>query len=117
MIVKSYLKSLQNGFNFVRQEIQCNFHTNRCSVSKIHRNKYCRLYDTYFVFTDGSALKLRYHEPRAIINLPIAFEDLTSEEEKKLWQTRRRKIEKFKLEKDDAEVNLDKKKYLKHFKI
>lgn len=42
---------------------------NVASITKIHREKYARMYPTTVVLPDGSSIKIRYHEPRHIIKV------------------------------------------------
>ena len=70
-------------------------------VYKAERELFPRLYKTLLVFTDGSTINVRYHEPRAILKMP---EDCSN-------TTRRLKVfEQFELEKDD--VKFDARKYI-----
>lgn len=50
---------------------QLRHNTNRTCIVKIGREKYCRMYPTTVVNTDGSSYTIRYHEPRQIIRVSI----------------------------------------------
>ena len=70
-------------------------------VYKANRELFPRLYKTLLVFTDGSTINVRYHEPRAILKMPLDCSNTT----------RRLKVyDKIELEKDD--VKFDARKYL-----
>ncbi|XP_074594843.1 mitochondrial ribosomal protein L55 [Brevipalpus obovatus] len=90
--------------------------SNACLVAKVQRPKYCRMYDTVFVYEDGSTVNMRYDEPVSIIRLPIVYEELQNEEDKKAWTLRRRRKELFTAQKSETNVKFDRMAYLKHFK-
>lgn len=73
------------------------------------------MYEANLVDLDGSVSKIRYHEPRYVVKLPIIFEELTSEVERKAWQARRKPKETFNRTIESETVKLDNKNYLKHF--
>ncbi|GFR14605.1 39S ribosomal protein L55, mitochondrial [Trichonephila clavata] len=81
--------------------------SNRTCIAKIGREKYCRMYPTTVVNSDGSSFTIRYHEPRKIIHLPMDTSQLTPEELQK--HLNRKKIhEKIVIEDtpdDDFDVN------------
>ena len=93
-----------------------NFNANRCMVTKIKRSNYMRHYPTTIVFKDGSTVTTRYHEPRAIIKLPLLMEELQTQEEKQDFNLRRRKIEKVQESDNTMDVSYSGRDYLKMFK-
>lgn len=72
-----------------------------------------RNYPTTLVFKDGSTITTRYHEPRALIKLPLLMEELEAAEEKQDFNLRRRKIEKVQEIEDNMEVSYSGRDYLK----
>jgi len=74
------------------------------------------MYDTVFVYEDGSTVNMRFNEPISLIKLPVVYENLTNEEDKRAWMMRRRRKEMFTVQKSETDVKFDKKAYLKHFK-
>lgn len=42
------------------------------AITKIHRTVYCRMYPTLLAQSDGSTIRVRYHEPREIIRVCIS---------------------------------------------
>lgn len=68
-------------------------------------------YPTTLVFSDGSTLTFRYHEPRQIVKLPLTLEEL-EERDKKKWLVRRRIKEVQVKEQDKTDVGYDKNRYL-----
>ncbi|XP_015781261.1 39S ribosomal protein L55, mitochondrial [Tetranychus urticae] len=89
---------------------------NRAIISRVKRKEFCRFYETNLVDLDGSVIKCRYPEPRYVIKFPVIFEELKTEEEKKVWLSRRKPKETFNRSKDDFDVKIDRKIYLKHLK-
>ncbi|VVC92858.1 unnamed protein product [Leptidea sinapis] len=85
-----------------------------CSIAKIHREIYTRLYPTKVVLPNGASINIRYHEPRKIIKLPLDLSLLT-EEEKKARLERRKPKRKVKIT-ETIEDNYNAKKYLKYLK-
>lgn len=94
------------------------FNGNRCVVTRIDRQKkmYLRQYPTCMMMPDGSSFTFRHTDPRRIINVPLTLDDCRTEEEKKEWLQRRKKIEKAEIHEDLLDVKYDKKKYLKFLK-
>ncbi|GIY00993.1 39S ribosomal protein L55, mitochondrial [Caerostris extrusa] len=69
---------VSNNISYLIQQLRHN--SNRASIVKIGREKYCRMYLTTLVNPDGSSITIRYHEPRRIIKLPMDVSQLTPEE-------------------------------------
>lgn len=86
-------------------------HVSSCTaaITKIHRKTYSRTYPTLLVQPDGSTIRIRYHEPRRIIEvswknhtidhiilifafffyqIPVDMGNLTEEEREKLIRAR-----------------------------
>ncbi|KAG8194272.1 hypothetical protein JTE90_024595 [Oedothorax gibbosus] len=82
--------------------------SSRTCMVKIGREKYCRMYPTTIVNSDGSSYTIRYHEPIRIINLPMDTSEL-NEQELKQHVNRRKLKEKIvivdQLEDDGFDVN------------
>lgn len=55
----------------------CRHNSNRTAISCINRNRYPKIYPTLLVFADGSTVRIRYHEPRAIIKVIDIFFAIT----------------------------------------
>lgn len=83
----------------------------KCLICKPESSKYVANYPTTLVFSDGSTLTFRYHEPRQIVKLPLTLDEL-EERDKKKWLVRRRIKEVAVKEQDKTEVRYDKNKYL-----
>lgn len=92
------------------------FHSNACKIAKVKRSQFCRMFDTIFVYIDGSTTRMRFAEPVGVLKYPIVFEDLTVDEDKRAWISRRQRKEKFEGQASEGNVKLDRKRYLKHFK-
>ncbi|NWV15039.1 RM55 protein, partial [Ptilonorhynchus violaceus] len=56
--------------------------SNRAAIGHLHRQLYGRLYPILLVSTDGSTMRLRYHEPRRILMLPLDSSTLPEAERK-----------------------------------
>ncbi|KAF4518231.1 hypothetical protein B566_EDAN006912 [Ephemera danica] len=80
------------------------------SITKIHRATFSRVYPTILVLPDGSSIRIRYHEPRKIIKLPLDLSKL-SEEEKRLRLERRKPRQKLQVM-EDIEDSFDASQYL-----
>lgn len=48
-----------------------NISSNTAAVTKVHRTTYCRTYPTIVVQPDGSSIRIRYHEPRQIVQVSL----------------------------------------------
>ncbi|RZF46847.1 hypothetical protein LSTR_LSTR011113 [Laodelphax striatellus] len=59
------------------------------AITKIHRRRFLRKYPTTLVNPDGSSIEIRYHEPRAIIKLPLDLTQLSEEEAKAIIELRK----------------------------
>jgi hypothetical protein len=53
------------------------------SLGEIKRPLYAQLYPTVLVKPDGSTIRINYHEPLAIINLPFDLSNLDEQERKR----------------------------------
>ena len=115
-LFKNYLFRYVNSIKTPLASSVRYFNANRCLVTKIRRSKYMRHYPTTIVFKDGSTILTRYHEPRALIKLPLILEELDSAEEKQDFNLRRRKIEKIQEVHDSMDVSYSGRDYLKLFK-
>ena len=83
----------------------------KCLIGKTESSRYVAKYPTTLVFSDGSTLMFRYHEPRQIVKLPLTLDELEDSERKK-WLIRRRIKEVQVKEKDKTDVQYDKNRYL-----
>ncbi|CRK87936.1 CLUMA_CG001722, isoform A [Clunio marinus] len=104
-----FSKLLKNSYSHIRS-----VSSSTASITKIHRAVYARTYPTVIVNSDGSTYRTRYHEPRAIIKLPIDISQL-SDAERKIRLDKRKPKRKVKIE---AEVDdkFNSSKYLKYMK-
>lgn len=84
------------------------------AVHRMHRSIYARTYPTVVVLPDGSSFNIRYHEPRAIIRLPLDLTTLTEAERKARTDARKPK-RKIKVD-EEIEDSFSAKKYLKFVK-
>ncbi|XP_067618905.1 large ribosomal subunit protein mL55 [Eurosta solidaginis] len=84
------------------------------AITRIHRSVYCRMYPTVVVQPDGSTIKIRYHEPRQIIKLPLDLSTLSEAERKARLEARkpRKKVKVM----EEVEDTYNAKKYMKYIK-
>ena len=69
---------------------------NRSTVTKIKRNVFTRVYPVSLVNPDGSTIRVKYSTPRILVKLPLDFESLDGEMQRKirlLRQPKERKVE------------------------
>ena len=85
-------------------------------IAKPQRSKYLRQYPTVLVFPDGSSASFRHYEPRAIVKMPLTYEDCETTEEKRDWVQRRKRLEKMEIADDHLDVSFDRSSYLKMIK-
>lgn len=85
-------------------------------MAKIKRTDYLRVYPTLLTFPDGSTITIRYHEPRALIKVPLLLEDMKTEAKRLAWLGRRKKMQKMEIKEDVTDVAFDGDKYLNIFK-
>lgn len=83
----------------------------KCLIGRIESSKYVAKYPTTLVFSDGSTVTFRHHEPRQIVKLPLTLEEL-EDAERKRWLVRRRIKEVQVKEQDKTDVQYDKNRYL-----
>ncbi|XP_062424678.1 large ribosomal subunit protein mL55 [Rhea pennata] len=81
--------------------------SNRTAVARLRRQVYGRLYPTLLVKTDGSAVRIRYKEPKRILMLPVDSNTLPEAERKA--RLRRQFPGRFQVQKEETfeEINLD----------
>ncbi|XP_022199432.2 39S ribosomal protein L55, mitochondrial [Nilaparvata lugens] len=72
------------------------------AITKIHRRRFLRQYPTALINPDGSSIEIRYHEPRAIIKMPLDLSKL-SEAEVKVILERRKPRTKVVIEEEDKD--------------
>ncbi|KAL7645039.1 UNVERIFIED_CONTAM: hypothetical protein RMT77_003409 [Armadillidium vulgare] len=63
------------------------------------------MYPTHLIFSDGSSILIRYHEPRKIIKLPLDISALTEEERIRRLHNRKPKTKV--IIQEDIEDNFD----------
>ena len=90
----------------------------RASLSTIKRPAYSRLYPVKLVKPDGSSIIIKYHEPIAIITLPVNINELDEAERKRRLMKRQMTGKTTSAKKSsgiviDKEMNFDPRKYLK----
>ncbi|XP_032659345.1 large ribosomal subunit protein mL55 [Chelonoidis abingdonii] len=95
--------------------VACNLHTslsqhnsNRTSIARIQRQTYGRTYPVLLVRPDGSAIHIRYKEPRRILTMPVDINTLSEAERRA--RLRKRDPRRFKSKQEevlDDEFNLD----------
>ena len=88
-----------------------NLNANRSAVTKIKRNVFTRVYPVTLVNPDGSTIRIKYSTPRILVKLPLDFESLDDEMQRKvrlLRQPKERKVEQKKVQ-----VAFDPMKYAK----
>lgn len=69
MLISTFLKHVNHIYY---QQIR-HVSSSTATITKVHRLLYCRLYPTMLVQPDGSTIRIRYHEPRKIIRVNVAF--------------------------------------------
>ncbi|CAG2182624.1 unnamed protein product, partial [Oppiella nova] len=85
------------------QSLVRHYSANRSSICKISRTKYCRLYKVLMVYPDGSTITFRHPEPQSIVQLPALLEDCKTEADRRLWLSRRKRVETLRTE-DEIEL-------------
>ncbi|KAG6929413.1 mitochondrial ribosomal protein L55 [Chelydra serpentina] len=95
--------------------IACHLHTslsqhnsNRTSIARIQRQTYGRSYPVLLVRPDGSAIHIRYKEPRRILTMPVDINTLSEAERRA--RLRKRDPRRLKSKQEtvlDDEFNLD----------
>uniref|UniRef100_A0A023G5H8 Putative ribosomal protein n=1 Tax=Amblyomma triste TaxID=251400 RepID=A0A023G5H8_AMBTT len=88
--------------------------SNTAFVSRVKRATYVRQYPTVLVQPDGSTINIRYHEPRALIKMPLRFEELTPEQQQVVLV--KRKPPEVVVVQEELEDNFDSHQYLKYIK-
>lgn len=58
-------------------------HAFRASIAPIKRGIYARQYPVTLIKPDGSTIQIKYHEPIALIKLPVDVNKLSEDERKK----------------------------------
>lgn len=69
---------------------------NRAAVTKIKRNVFTRMYPVTLVNADGSTTRIKYSVPRILVKLPLDFDSLDENMQRKvrlLRQPKERKVE------------------------
>lgn len=89
------------------------FNSNAFKLTMIKRPRYLRMYPTLMVYKDGSTVTVRQSEPRAIIKIPLLYEECKTDDERQAWMTRRKPIERITIDEDETDVKYDANKYLK----
>ena len=103
-------KNLLAGQSIV--QITCRqLSSKKCLIGRNESTRYVAKYPTTLVFSDGSTLTFRCHEPRQIVKLPLTLDDLEDSERKK-WLVRSRIKEMQVKEQDKTDVQYDKNRYL-----
>ncbi|KHJ48833.1 hypothetical protein D918_01138 [Trichuris suis] len=69
--------------------IAARFDCYMASLGKVKRKIYRRLYPVMMVLPDGSAIMVRYNEPRQIIKLPVDLSTLSEAERRERLAARR----------------------------
>ncbi|CAH8601721.1 unnamed protein product [Dicrocoelium dendriticum] len=56
---------------------------NRTSICRIKRKIYPRMYPVIVAFADGGSVRIRFHEPRHLLQLPLDLNDCSAEEKQR----------------------------------
>ncbi len=80
-------------------------------MTKVKRPLYTRLYPNLLVNPDGSTVRIKYSLPRHLVKLPLDFESLSTEEQRKVRLMRQPKGKK--VVKTEVKVAFDPLKYAK----
>lgn len=81
MSFKNACKLIKNNLNDIPAFVR--HHSYRASISPINREIYGRQYPTILVKPDGSSIRIKYHEPIAVIKLPHDLNLMSDVERKK----------------------------------
>ncbi|OQR70890.1 39S ribosomal protein L55 [Tropilaelaps mercedesae] len=88
------------------------FNSNEAFITRTKRAVFVRSYPTTLVQPDGSTFKIRYYEPRQIVQLPLRFEELSNEEKQIVIAKRRPK--EIAQQKMEFDIEYDSKKYIRY---
>ncbi|XP_071953145.1 large ribosomal subunit protein mL55-like [Antedon mediterranea] len=91
---------------------QCRMNSHRSSIAKTNRNVYARMYPTLIVNTDGSTYRIKYHEPKKILKLPMNIDMMHADERKARMQQYQPKAKKTVEEDIDDDFTEQKYKHL-----
>lgn len=110
-ILQSLERSLFRNLSFAFTEQRRNLNANRAAVTKIKRNVFTRVYPVTLVNSDGSTTRVKYSTPRILIKLPLDFDSLDEDMQRKIRLLRQPKERK--LAEKKVQVAFDPMKYAK----
>ncbi|CAH8874105.1 unnamed protein product [Trichobilharzia szidati] len=61
----------------------CRNNANRAVFTRIHRRIYSRTYPVNLVYPNGGYIRLRFHEPRVMLQIPVDLDECSPEEKQK----------------------------------
>ncbi|KAK4474970.1 hypothetical protein MN116_002072 [Schistosoma mekongi] len=60
---------------------RCN--ANRAAICRINRRIYGRMYPVNLIYPNGGFIRIRFHEPRIMLQIPVDLDDCSPEEKQK----------------------------------
>lgn len=121
MLSSDLSKILLRRSNDLVQAVTLRTRSFRASISPIKRNIYARQYPVTLVKPDGSSIHIKYHEPVAVIKLPVDLNQLSEEERRKRLlkrqissksESKRSSIEEIQEKLVQKDIKFDPKKYI-----
>lgn len=70
--------------SLIYYEQRRDFNANRAVVTRIKRTHFTQMYPVQLIKPDGSTLSIKYSVPRLMIKLPVQFETLSAEMQRKV---------------------------------
>ena len=112
--ISSELFSFLFSLSKICFEQKRDFNSNRAVVTRVKRSLYSRLYPTTLVNPDGSTVRIKYPTPRILVKLPLDFNKLDPEMQRKVRLLRQPTGNKEKIK--EIKVAFDPLKYVKNKK-
>ncbi|XP_048213878.1 39S ribosomal protein L55, mitochondrial [Perognathus longimembris pacificus] len=85
--------------------------SNRASITHLRRQAYARLYPVLLVKQDGSAIHIRYREPRRMLVMPLDLDTLSPEERRARFRKREAQLQQKKEEEPELADDFDTNRY------